>query len=104
MPRQQNLLRMVGLQGQALANMHFGSCYSLAALATYADMAIARERATALWKRSTIAAAFQAGDVTSAKYGIEEVETTYRWWIGGYGAWHTPTLDRDAFLTQAPSC
>jgi hypothetical protein len=72
--------------------------FQITSLTSYLDAAIARERAHTLWEGSGIATYYQSQQLTYAMYGIEEVETTYRVWIGGCGDWRDITRDRDGFL------
>jgi hypothetical protein len=78
----------------------FRDLFRVTSLVTYAEAATARERAHQLWEQSALSSAYRSKNVTAAAYGIEEVETMYRAWIGCYGEWPETTEERDVFMAR----
>lgn len=67
---------------EQLTDFNFG-WYFLFSTATYYEEPVARAQAQKLWDGSTVQRLYKDGKVTRARYGIEEVETGYRTWLGG---------------------
>jgi transposase-like protein len=64
--------------------------YFLFSTATYYEEGVARAQAQKLWDASTIQRLYKEGKVTRARYGTEEVETSYGTWLGGLGGSRAP--------------
>jgi hypothetical protein len=75
--------------------------FRLTSVATYANATRAYERAYQVGERGALVMAFRTKQLPGAAYGIEEVETKYRSWIGGYGEWPEQQQDRDEWLANS---
>jgi hypothetical protein len=83
-----------------LSSMGGGGMYRLVSVGNYAQPATANAQAQDVWDRSGIATVFRSGYITGAVYGILEVETNYRTWIGGYREWPDDQEDRHQFMSS----
>jgi hypothetical protein len=74
--------------------------FRFSSVTSYADAMIAEVNTARLWDESDIGAQYQAEQIVTATYGIEEVESGYVRLLGGCGEWRPGYVDRTEFIVR----